>query len=253
MRRRLFQVHTHMLTHTHIHTHTHTHTHLPHSWLHETNIYSNMRACHHIHTPSDPCSHTLGYTQTHQCSKWKPHSCSLYRGSVTVGEHIKAHTPRRSPTVALCVCVWVCVSQSDWWIFKEEHGALCLRRSRVDVFCHQRGKDWLPPFFSSLSCSIAAWRQQSHEEKVRECENSTDTQTHTNTGNVFLLPKLRRRSTRRWADCVIVHVFAHVCVCVLVTEIWLVALSTCPCIHHGEKWLLPREWRGAVINQLANQ
>lgn len=68
----------------------------------ETNIHRDVRACHHIHAPSNARSHWL---HTLRYSKWKAHSCSLYREAVTVGELIKAHTAQ------VPNCRFVCVSE----------------------------------------------------------------------------------------------------------------------------------------------
>lgn len=85
----------------------------------------------------------------------------------------------------------------------------------MDVYCHQKGKDWSPPLLL-LRCMVTA---ESWREKHEHVKTSAHTQTHTNTGNVLLLSEPRRRSMRRRAERVIDGSSVHACVCVLVTEI----------------------------------
>lgn len=117
---------------------------------------------------------------THQCSKWNAHSCSLYRAAVTVGEHIKAHTAqvpnRRFVCVSVCVCLKVTGEylKSVWSTLPEEEQSGCVlssERKKTGCLCF-----FLPS--SSLSCSLAAWRQQSHSEKVRKQHTLSHTNPH---------------------------------------------------------------------------
>jgi len=111
-------------------------------------VYKNTT---HIH----PRLHGTDILHTHRCqsNKWKPHSRSLYRVTVTVGEHTgqKPIWPR-SPTV-LYVRVRAHVSvpsrltgeylKSVWSTLREEEPSECL--------CHGGGGGWLPPLHSTIS------------------------------------------------------------------------------------------------------
>lgn len=186
--------------------------------------------------PPHTCSFNL--VQTHWFSKWKAHSC-FCKESLSQWVSIKAHTapvPNRHSSV--CMCVFVCLRltgeylKSVWSTLPEEE----------QNWCHQREKDWLLPNFptSFLWCP-ASWLHGDSTlmgKTVLERENKC-----------VLCCCQSRGDLRQWAERVLV---IHVSVqeCVPVTETRLVALSTCPCIHHGEKWL-HWERRGAVIYSIS--
>lgn len=176
----------------------------------------------------------------------------MYRVAVMVGDYIKAHTAQ----VPKChFCSTVCLS--DWWIFKVcvEHFAWGGAEWMWSIIREKKiGRLLAFPFSCCMDTAESRWESMWNVQAVR-AHTLRNPRKHQD-----LLPKLKRQSMRRRSECVIVHVFAYGCecvclchVCVLVTELWFVALSNCPHIHQEEKWVLTLEWRGAVINLLANQ
>lgn len=92
----------------------------------------------------------------------------------------------------------------------------------MDVFCHHREEDWLPPFsflfflFSPAS-SLHGDSRVAEKESARMWKQHTQIQTHTHTPaqtqEMFCCcQNPRRPSMRRWAKCVILHV-SRACAC----------------------------------------